>query len=382
MERREYSGDGSKVPHEPVQGKTDGDPSGLDVHFAREYLESTAEVGYYEGINLGTPESLTVTKGKLEQLAQFLDKPRDVVSVGVGSGEEVQAAVELFAPGGTRIHGLDLSPRAISFAKERLARYGMDAHLVEGSAIDMPFAENSIDGFIMSAILHEIYSYVPDGKQAWGQAIGQVATKIAENGAFLLRDFAAPQIKETVTMHMTSDIAGQFYDYFREQHRVFTSWGEKEVAAIIEKRTPNDGDYPPVDENTGVVQLPYARAAEVLLHFRNFYNDYSRGMTTLGDPHWKEINESYLPPHPYQNPSVAMSKHEYIEAVLSEGNKALADTPYTFVCVQDAFSGRSETSRFLNDHFSLQLPGSQATSEQLVDGVTNKMELVFKKVRE
>jgi ubiquinone/menaquinone biosynthesis C-methylase UbiE len=378
VERQKYCGNESKRSHEPVQEKIAGDPSGLDVHFAKNYL-SMAEVSYYEAINPWTDESLKKTKAKLQQLANFLDKPQVVVSVGIGSGEEVQAAAKLFS--GAQIYGLDISRQAIELAKDKLAFSGMEANWVEGSATKIPFRKESIDGFILSATLHEIYSYIPDGKQAWRQAIREVTTKLAENGALLLRDFAAPEVKDTVTMRMTSDLARQFYEYFREHHRVFASWGKEEVATLTEKRMSNDGDYPPVDKEIGVVQLPYARAAEVMLHFRNFHDNCSRDLTRLGDPHWKEINETYLPPHPSHKPAMAMPKHKYIEAVLAEGNKALADTPYTFICVQDALSERPETSRFLAEHFSLQLPGSEMISEQLVNGVTKKMELVFKKVK-
>jgi hypothetical protein len=225
--------------------------------------------------------------------------------------------------------------------------------------------------------MHEIYSYIPDGKQAWRQAVREVATKLAENGAFLLRDFAAPDVRCVITMHIASNVARRFYEYFREHYRVFASQRKEDVAAFIEKRAPNDNDYPPVYKETGVVQLLYARAAEVILHFHNFYRDGIK----LGNIDWKEINESYLPPHPSHNPAMAMSKQEYIEAVLAEGNKALANTPYTFICVQDASSERPETSKLLAEHFSLQLPESEMTSEQLVNGVTKKMELVFKKIR-
>ncbi len=137
-------------------------------------------------------QRLEKTRAKLKQLAQFLPNPGVVVSVGIGSGEKAQAAAELFK--GAQIHGLDISRQAILSAQEKLTLSGMKDNWIEGSATKMPFRENSIDGFIMSAILHEIYSYIPDGKQAWSQAIKEVATKLAENGAFLLRDFAAPEV--------------------------------------------------------------------------------------------------------------------------------------------------------------------------------------------
>lgn len=374
---QKHRSDESKRSHEPAQEKIAGDPSGLDVHFAKDYL-STVEVSYYEAINPWTDESLEKTKAKLHQLANFLDKPGVVVSVGIGSGEEVQVAAQLFSS--AQIHGLDISRQAIELAQEKLTLSGMEANWIEGSATKMPFKKESIDGFILSATLHEIYSYIPDGKQAWRQAIREVATKLAENGALLLRDFAAPEVKD-VTMHMTSDFARQFYEYFREHHRVFASCDKEKVATLTEKRAPNDSDYPPVNKETGEVQLPYARAAEVMLHFRNFDDNYSKGLTKLGDPHWKEINETYLPPHPSHEPAMAMPKQEYIEAVLAEGNKTLADTPYEFICVQDKLSERPNESRTLAKHFSVQLPGSEMTSEQLINGVTNKMELVFKKVK-
>jgi ubiquinone/menaquinone biosynthesis C-methylase UbiE len=351
--------------HEPVQKKIAGGPSGLDMPFAQRYL-SMMEVRY-------SADSQKKTRAKIEQLAQFLPNPQIIVSVGVGTGEEVQVAAQLFS--NAQVYGLDISRGAILSAREKLAL--SDNEWIEGSATNIPLKGNSVDGIIMSAIMHEIYSYVPDGKQAWRQAIREVATKLAENGAFLLRDFAAPDAKGVVTMRMTSNVSRRFYEYFREHYRVFASQRKEEVAAFIEKRASNDNDYPPVDKETEVVQLLYARAAEVILHFHNFY----RNGIKLGNIDWKEINETYLPPHPSHNPAIAMSKQEYIETVLAEGNKALADTPYTFICVQDTSSERPEASKLLVEHFSLQLPESEMTSEQLVNGVNKKMELVFKKVR-
>jgi ubiquinone/menaquinone biosynthesis C-methylase UbiE len=360
-----YGNDESKRLHKPIQKKIAGGPSGLDMPFAQKYLSMTEAIY--------SSESQKKTRAKLEPLAQFLPNPQTVVSVGIGSGEEVQVAAKLFSD--AQVYGLDISRGAILSAREKFAL--SDNEWIEGSATNLPFKENSVDGIIMSAIMHEVYSYVPDGKQAWRQAIREVATKLAENGAFLLRDFEAPDVKGVITMHITSNVARQFYEFFREHYRVFASQRKEEATAFIEKRAPNDNDYPPVDKKTDVVPLLYVRAAEVILHFHNFFRDRIK----LGNIDWKEINESYLPPHPSHNPAMAMSKQEYIETVLAEGNKALADTPYTFICVQDTSSERPQASKLLAEHFSLQLPESEMTSEQLVNGVNKKMELVFKKVR-
>lgn len=344
---------------------------------ARAYLDGVPKAWYFSGIQ---SESVASTRAKLAPLADFVDAPRHIVSVGVGAGEEVRAAIDIFSPMGARVHGLDLSHRAISQVRDQLREDGLDAGMVIGDAAKMPFPRESVDGIIESAIHHEIYSYSKDGKDAWRRGITEAARTLSENGALLLRDFAAPSFKGNVAMTLTSDIAKGFYKYFREQFRVFESWDQKEAIEIVDKREPNDLDYPPLDEETNTVTLPFANAAEVMLHFRIFKDKKGKGLLDFGDPTWKEINEIYLPPHPDKPGIQAMPQEEYVQTVLQEANDSLADTDYEMVCVQNETSSRPKTVQLFAEHFSLSTKDDR-TNEELLAEVPNKMELVFKKVK-
>ena len=150
---------------------------------------------------------------------------------------------------------------------------------------------------------------------------------------------------------------------------------------IVDKRNPNDSDYPPIDPQINSVNLPFEKAAEVMLHFRIFYDRHTRGLVTFGDPYWKEINESYLPPNPNMASTQAMTRDEYVATVVSEANIALENTWHQMVCMQNKSSSRPETTKFLADHFTLDPKNTEITNDELLSQVPEKMELIFKKVR-
>jgi ubiquinone/menaquinone biosynthesis C-methylase UbiE len=354
--------------------------TGEDVSFARAYLDSTAHESYYEGINLGTVESLYTTRLKLSPLVLYTNNPRTVLSVGVGSGEELQALIDLFNKRAVSICGLDISKKALEFARERLKRLGLSTVLIEASAIDMPFFDETIDGIVMSAILHEIYSYVPSGRDAWKNAIHQVARKLSENGVFLMRDFAAPSHNGLVKLTAHTGVARRFYTYFRHYYRTFYTWEKGIVLDMADKRRPNARNFPCLHEKSGTVELPFGKAAEVLLHFRNFLQDRCRIEADMEDPGWKEINETYLPPNPCDlNVETTMPPDVYMSTIVSEANEALADTPYKFICIQQALSQRLDTAALLKRHYSLD--DNKLLNEQLLVDMTSKMEFVFMKVQ-
>lgn len=355
---------------------------GLDVGFARDYLETTANVGYYEGINHGTPESFVLAVSKLEPIKHFLPNPKNIISVGVGAGEEIQALAHLYEDVPVEIYGLDLSPRALLLAKDRLEKWGLTMNMIEGSAINLPLEDESVDGFVESAILHEIYSYVPDGKMAWETAITEISRTLSENGVYLLRDFAAPSSPNAlVELVLSTEMAQQFYDYFREHFRTFVSWDQESAAEIMDRRSPSDGDYPEFDSVTKSVVLPLGKVSELVLHFRNFYDNFSKNLVTIGDSSWKEINESYLPLNPKLEVNEVMPIDEYVAVVLEVANSFLADSDYQIVCVQSDSSNRPDTAKFLSNHFSIQADDVNMSSIDLLNDMVRKMELVFMKVK-
>lgn len=360
--------------------------AGLDPTFAKEYLNKTTHIEYYKKINMGTPESFITTKTKLEKIKPFFkNPPKKVVSIGVGAGEELQAAASVFNR--ASISGIDLVDGALKLARENLDKYGLKAALIQASGTKLPFAKESVDVVIESATLHEIYSYMPNGKFAWKRAIQEVANCLAEDGVFLLRDFSAPSSEIIVTLSIRQDsqmaeFETKFYNYFRQYYRVFESWNEDGANKIEEKRTSSEPDYPELDSGTWKVKLTFDRAAEFLLHYRNFYEDHRNELVEFRDAKWKEINETYLPPNPDKKGFTSMPKEEYIGTVLEVANTSLAASPYKIVCVKDDASSREETAKFLMDGFSLTVTDDDTkTEEQLFYQITEKMELIFKKVR-
>ena len=257
----------------------------------------------------------------------------------------------------------------------------MHASLILGSGIIMPFADNSVDVLIQSSVIHEIYSYVANGREAWKNAISEAGRVLSENGVLLLRDFSAVSSDTIVDIELKSSISQRFYDYFRSHYRTFSGWEETEVRDIADKRNPNDRDYPQRDPKTNRISLAFSNAAELILHFRNFKDDYNGGLTDFDDPRWKEINETYLPPNPDKANIVTMPINDYVNEVMEVANITLTNTLYTFVCVQNKVSERPETVAALKDDFDLSLKDSGKTTGELLSGITEKMELIFKKVR-
>ena len=83
---------------------------------------------------------------------------KDVLEVGVGLGADHQR----FAEAGARLHGIDLTERAIAHTRERLAIFGLSSHLVVGDAEALPFADASFDVVYSWGVIH----HSPDTRKA------------------------------------------------------------------------------------------------------------------------------------------------------------------------------------------------------------------------
>jgi SAM-dependent methyltransferase len=355
-------------------------PDDLRIDYARDYLEKNALPEYFDAINPDTPESLREAQDKLSPLLRHMPAPTNIVSVGVGSGEEMHAAISMYPGRLVVVHGLDISPSAVEFTRNRLAKYGLRGVVTEGSAIDMPYPPGSIDAFVFSSIMHEIYSYVPDGRQAWMKAMVEVAQKTSPGGILLLRDFAAPDYGGSVRLSFRSQVAAEFYDYFSHHFRAFSGSTDQMRESIVDRRSGPDGYLPRLAQWGVPVELPASAAAEVLLHFKNFSDHVNRGITHLGDLAWKELNEAYLPPDPFTPGFYPMPQADYVMQVEAVMAQALQGTPYTMVCVENGRSVRPGQAAFLGRHFQLERPRSRISSEEIISGFTCKMELVFRKV--
>ena len=328
----------------------------------------------------GRPEDQVVAKEKLSKLTSLIKNPKNLLSVGVDGGEEIRAAISLFGINGTDVYGLDLDPKTLQLAKERLNRYGLNANLVLGSAIKLPFTNNSVDVILASAVMHEVYSYASNGKEAWKRAFVEASRVLSEGGLLLVRDFSATPSDKNVELRFKSGFSKRFYEYFRSNYRQFKGW-EIQTVDMLDKRSYGETDYPNVDQKTDSIKLAVSKISELVMHFRNFKADYNKGMIKLDDPMWKEINEVYLPPNPNKLGIVTMPKDEYAYEVLHIANASLSNSMYKIECVANYLLPRPITTKALEEDFELYVTDSKKTSEELLSEVTNKMELIFKKVR-
>ncbi len=354
-----------------------------DFSRVQRYLDR-AGISYLNSINGSTPESLVTTIQGLTPLKTHLQSPRVMVSVGVGQGEEVHALHELYRSDNPRIIGVDISSLAISAARDRASRNNLPVEFITASATDLPFGNESINGIVLSSVLHEVYSYLPHGKEAWNEAVQETARVLTEGGYVFVRDPATPDLKENVKITLSSDLAKDFYQYFRAEYRVLSSWDEVARGNMALKREPNAPDFPAPDAE-GTIVVSMGQAADIMFHFRNFWNDYQKGLTSVGDPTWKEINEAYYLPSSEEGNHDYLSTGEYVTEFLSQANAALAETPYQLICVEQRQSQRPNMDDFLMSHFflsqSIRRTHSQERSKRLIRQTTNKMQQVFQKVK-
>lgn len=66
---------------------------------------------------------------------------KEVLEIGVGLGAEHQQ----FAEVGAKLTGIDLTERAISHTKHRLALFGLTSHLQVTDAENLPFKDSTFD---------------------------------------------------------------------------------------------------------------------------------------------------------------------------------------------------------------------------------------------
>jgi hypothetical protein len=130
------------------------------------------------------------------------------------------------------------------------------------------------------------------------------------------------------------------------------------------------------------ISIPFSKAAELILHFKNFYQDYKNNSVTFGDLKWKEINETYFIPNPLKSEFSPIAKNEYVQAVLKTTKNVMQSTGYELICIQDRISTKEKMVELFKYHFRLNSTSNTAIDEHdLFLEATGKMELVFKKVK-
>jgi SAM-dependent methyltransferase len=100
----------------------------------------------------------------IQDFARFEDgSGQDVLEIGVGMGAD---HLRWARSGPRRLAGVDLTPRAVAWATQRLATYGFTSELEEGDAEHLPFADGSFGIVYSWGVLH----HSPDTPAAFREA--------------------------------------------------------------------------------------------------------------------------------------------------------------------------------------------------------------------
>lgn len=348
------------------------------VDFAQNFLDKAVKTREYEDTAFDSPARFDFVRRKYESILSFASNPKRVVCIGVGGWEELFVLSSFFGTD-TVICGLDLSNKMAEWAKGNLAKHGIGSEIILGSAAKMPFADSSVDVFVASAVFHEIYSYAYDGNAALRDVLGEISRKLSDEGILLLRDFFCADPRVHVELHLKTPLSRKFYDYFHTQYRVFSELKESVTGKMNGIRSGSDEDYPCPNGSDGIT-IPFRCAAEVLLHFKNFYEDYTNHAMIPFDPAWKEINETYLVPDPYCEDADKASEEESL-AFLLRGLNDRVTADHEVVCGQSKVSARPEHAALMAEHFSLcDVNGPESKSYESILKATERKEFIFKKV--
>lgn len=325
-----------------------------------QFLDEAADQGYLDAINGTTPESLVDAQMKVAQFVEHLPAERShlpVVSIGVGQGEELHALKRLDPE--LSVIGLDLSQSALDRTAQRSSRYHLDLLLSRGDARNLPFADKSLGGVVMSAVSHEIYSYFqPRGHESLQRAFEEVARTIEVGGSFYFREFAAPTSTDPVRLTTITEEAQRFCDFFISTFK--TGLGNSSNGVGIEM--DDDGMLPVTGDLT-----------QLLMHFKNFWNDMTKGSTYIGDAGWKELKESYLIKD--TDGRQYMTPNRLCDFIIS----AAETVGVEFVLCDLRLHDRKKTNLFLKNHVRILSSDGSDMTDTMVPAATAKMEALFQR---
>lgn len=301
-------------------------------------------------------------------------KVNRILNIGIGNGLELIALYKIYKKEKTEIIGVDVSSASIKLAKDLLIKNKIDPRRVEMvncSAINLSFPDEYVDIVFMNSLLHEVFSYSPNGENAWELAIKEACRVLTAGGILYIEDFAGVNETGKVDIVFKTNFARKFYEYFRNEYRLFRTWGKTHQGLFSKERKRIIENLPVLDETKNSVLLGSALALELLTHFKIFNNDFNKGLTVLGDTEWIEINERYyLSAGGVRGP---LGTSDYIERVLDIANR---DIRFQIEALE---SHEIERKNFLEDikkHFS----AHNETGNDFIQFSSKKMKIMFRKV--
>lgn len=327
-------------------------------------------------IELNNIDEIIASKYNDFDLLNYINKkPKRILNIGIGNGLELITLYKIYKKE-IKIIGIDVSTTSIDLAKKLIAKNNIGPNqieLIKGNATSLSFPDGYFDIIFMNSLLHEVFSYSPNGNRAWKLAIEEAYRVLALQGLLYIEDFAATNESEKVKIIFKSDFAKRFYNYFCKEYRSFNSWGKTHAKLFSKDRKLIIKNMPVLKKEEDTVILGPALSLELLTHFKIFNNDLNSGMTTLGDREWIEINERY---YPSTDGIYNLSGTDlYIKKVLDAINKN-SKSEYQLQCLRFFEIERPNFTDDTNKHFS----AYTRTGNDFIKFSSKKMRLIFKKV--
>lgn len=304
----------------------------------------------------------------------IVKKPERILNIGIGNGLELITLYKIYKEE-VKIIGIDVSTTSIDLAKNLIAENNINPNqieLINCNATNLSFPDNYFDIIFMNSLLHEVFSYSPNGIEAWELAIQEAYRVLDRGGLLYIEDFAATNELGDVNITLKSEYAKNYYKYFRNEYRSFKSWGKTHSKLFSQDRKIIIKNMP-VLKGKNTVTLGSDLTLEFLTHFKIFNNDLNSGITTLGDKEWIEINERYYPSSDgVQN---LMGVDQYIKKILDFFNKD-SKTESKFKCLKYYKINRPNFTEDIYKHFS----AYSETGDDFIQFSSGKMKIIFRKI--
>lgn len=299
-----------------------------------------------------------------------------ILNVGIGNGLELITLRKIYDEDQIKIIGIDISPTSIDLTKNLLSKHSIDprqVELVNCNATKLPFPNQYIDIIFMNSLLHEVVSYSKNWEKAWESAVHEAYRVLTPGGLLYIEDFTAADTSGYVKIIFKSELARNFYTYFRNEYRSFRSWNEEGAKSFKKDRKLVIKSLPILKKSEDTIFLGSVLALELLTHFKIFNNDFKIGLVTLGDKEWIEINERYyLSPDGIQN---LTSTEQYVKRILNIVNKG-KKSKGQLKCLK---SDEIDRNNFLED-IQINFSAFTESGEDFIKLSSKKMKLLFKKV--
>jgi ubiquinone/menaquinone biosynthesis C-methylase UbiE len=132
---------------------------------------STAEDNFYkyyaeESLSAETFARFNSVRSVVMRLLTREGRPTkglDVVDIGCGAATQCL----IWAREGNRVHGVDVNARLLDLGRQRAAAEGLNVDLRTGTALDVPWPDNSMDVVLMP----ELLEHVADWKRCLDEAV-------------------------------------------------------------------------------------------------------------------------------------------------------------------------------------------------------------------